>query len=333
MSIDRRLREAFLATGQETEGAIDVEHHLRRAVTRARPREIGRAAAAVALVVALVAIPVVLSKPAKSTSTSGATATPAAAAGALADLKPIVSVTSASAQSERKSVTRLSRKNPFEPLGQQSGTGGGGTSGLAATASLGAGAGGGTATTTGGTGTSGTTTDTSGSTGGSSTGSTDSGSTGSTDSGSTVFYYTYVADVTFGEVDKTKQYDVRQLRALPSSDLPVVVFMGATSEGDTAVFLVGSGAAVTGEGKCKPSDDNCVFLYLKTDETVSIAVGDATGALTTYELKLREIKVKKLDQPATASGASASRASKKATARSRARARHARAKGFFQLFG
>jgi hypothetical protein len=55
MSIDRRLREAFLATGQETEGAIDVEHHLRRAVTRARPREIGRAAAAVALVVALVA--------------------------------------------------------------------------------------------------------------------------------------------------------------------------------------------------------------------------------------------------------------------------------------
>ena len=43
MSIDRRLREAFLAAGQETDGEIDVERHLQRAV------------AAAALVVALVA--------------------------------------------------------------------------------------------------------------------------------------------------------------------------------------------------------------------------------------------------------------------------------------
>jgi hypothetical protein len=55
MSIDRRLREAFLAAGQEMDEAIDVEHHLRRAVTRARPREIGRAAATVVLLVTLVA--------------------------------------------------------------------------------------------------------------------------------------------------------------------------------------------------------------------------------------------------------------------------------------
>jgi hypothetical protein len=109
--------------------------------------------------------------------------------------------------------------------------------------------------------------------------------------------------------------------------------MGATSEGDTAVFLVGSGAAVTGEGKCKPSDDECVFLYLKPDETASIAVGDATGALTTYELKLREIKVKKLDQPPTADSSSTGKVSKKSDVRSATRTRRARAKGFFQLFG
>jgi hypothetical protein len=172
-----------------------------------------------------------------------------------------------------------------------------------------------------------------GSTAGGSTGSTGSSGGSSGSGSSTTFYYTYVADVTFGETGKTKQYDVRQLRALPSSDLPVVVFMGATSEGDTAVFLVASGAAVTGEGKCKPSDDDCVFLYLKPDETASIAVGDATGALTTYELKLREIKVKKLDQPPTASGSSAGKEAKKSEARSAARTARARAKGFFQLFG
>ena len=55
MSIDRRLRDAFLAASQETEDGIDVERHLRRAVARARPREIGRAVATAALVVALVA--------------------------------------------------------------------------------------------------------------------------------------------------------------------------------------------------------------------------------------------------------------------------------------
>jgi hypothetical protein len=55
MSIDRRLRDAFLAAVQETDGEIDVVRHLQRAVARARPREVGRAVATAALVVALVA--------------------------------------------------------------------------------------------------------------------------------------------------------------------------------------------------------------------------------------------------------------------------------------
>jgi len=297
---------------------------------------------ALALVVALVAIPIVLSKPAKSVSPTAAASAPAAAPAALPELRPIVNVTSASARTERNSVKRLSRKNPFAPLVHaQTQSAGGTVPGLGSAAAVGAT--GGSGATTGGTGTAGTIPGSTGSTGGGSTGSTGStgggstggGSTGggSTDTGSTVFYYTYVADVKFGEVGKTKQHDVRQLRALPSSDLPVVVFMGATSEGDTAVFLVAGGAAVTGEGKCKPSDDECVFLYLKPDESATIAVGDATGALTTYELKLNEIKVKKLDSPPTASGASNSKASKKAAKRAQARASRTRAKGFFRAFG
>jgi hypothetical protein len=288
---------------------------------------------ALALVVALVAIPVVLSKPAKTGSTAGTSPTPAAGAAAVPELRPIATVTPASIRTERKSVTRLSRKNPFAPLGrvQDEAVGGSAPGGLGSTASIGAT--GDTGATTGGTGTAGTTTGTTGSTGGGSTPSTGSTGGGSTGGGSTVSYYTYVADVKFGEVGKTKQHDVRQLRALPSSDLPVVVFMGATSEGDTAVFLVTSGAAVTGEGKCKPSPEECVFLYLKPDESASIAVGDTTGALTTYELKLNEIKVKKLDHPPAASDASNSKAAKKAATRSQARTSRTRTKGFFRLFG
>jgi len=54
MSIDRRLRDAFLAAGQDGDVELDVERHLRRAVARARPREVGRAVATAALVLALV---------------------------------------------------------------------------------------------------------------------------------------------------------------------------------------------------------------------------------------------------------------------------------------
>jgi hypothetical protein len=53
MSIDRRLRDAFVAAGREPEGDLDVEAHLRRAVARARPREVGRAVAIVILVASL----------------------------------------------------------------------------------------------------------------------------------------------------------------------------------------------------------------------------------------------------------------------------------------
>jgi hypothetical protein len=290
---------------------------------------------AVGLLVALVAIPVVLSKPAKSPS-STVPSTPPSAASAVSELKPIVELTSASTQSERKSVQRLPRKNPFAPLVHaQSDAGTGSAPGGLASAGIGSGTTGSSGATaaTGG-GTAGSTSGSVGSTGGGSTGGGSTGSTGSSGGGTnTTTSYTYMADVRFGEVGKTKQYDVLQLRALPSSDVPVVVFMGATSEGDTAVFLVGSGAAVTGEGKCKPTEDECVFLYLKPDETAQIAVGDATGALTTYELKLREIKVKKLDQPPTADGASTSTAARKSDGRSASRVRRARAKGFFQLFG
>ena len=54
MSIDRRLREAFVGD-DERANDLDVERHLRSAVTRAHRRELGRAAAASVLALVLVA--------------------------------------------------------------------------------------------------------------------------------------------------------------------------------------------------------------------------------------------------------------------------------------
>ena len=275
---------------------------------------------AIALVVALVAVPVLLSKPAKESATP-ASATTGTAVNALAELRPLATLTPSVEIKERKDVVRLSRKNPFEPLVKPSATTGGGGS----TGTTGAGgstsAGGGTQAGGDSTGSSGTTGTTGGSTG--STG-------GSTGSGtSKTFYYTYVADVTFGKVGDPQEHKVQQLRALPSSDNPVVVFMGATASADKAVFLVSSGATVTGEGTCKPKDDACVFLYLKAVDSASIAVGDATGALTTYDLKLHEITTKKLDKPASTSASSSAKA--RAAVGTKARRQPTR-NTFFQSF-
>jgi hypothetical protein len=301
---------------------------------------------AAALVVALVAVPLLLSKPANESATGGGAApvgTPApGTASPLSELKPIAEVKDANATTERKSVDRLSGRNPFEPLKKDEAAGAGatgssapaGTTGpVGATGGGGAVAGGDTGTGSG---------SGSGTTGG--TGSTGSGSSGS--GSSETFYYTFVADVTFGKVDETKRRKIQQLRALPSSELPVIVFMGATADGDKAVFLIGSGADVTGDGTCKPSGEQCSFLYMKPGDSASIVVGDASGALTTYELKLHKISIEKLDQPPGATSSSVkksatmkqaaqiSKQEKRAKRLKRAERRKAtaRAKGFFQLF-
>jgi hypothetical protein len=284
---------------------------------------------AVGLALALVAIPLLLSKPAEqgasattaSTGTTGAAAAPGGFS--LPELKPAVSVSSAAGSTERKSVRRLTRKNPFQPLVQpkaaKSGAGAptsGGDAG--AGAGSGAGSGAGTPTTTGG-----------GSTG--STGSSGSGSSG-------VTYFTYVAKVNFGELGNTKTMTIQQLRSLPSSDNPIVVFMGATLDGEKAVFLVSADADLSGDGTCKPNTDQCVFLYLDKGDSETLEIAGSDGSLKTYELKLNSIDTKVLDE-APSAGASSSanakraRAAVKAQARAARRAHRAQAGRYFNALG
>jgi hypothetical protein len=254
---------------------------------------------AIALVVALVAIPVVLSKPAKEAGAPvSATAAPAVGGAGgtslLPELKPIANLTPATDDRERKSVDRLARKNPFEPLvktkssssssSESAPAGGAGLSGTPASA-------------TGGGTTAGTTT---GTTGGGS-----AGTSPSTGSDTAQTYYTYVAKVKFGLLGATENKTLQRMRAMPSTDNPIVVFLGATTDAETAVFLVSTSADPSGDGKCKPSDDQCTFLYMKEGETQTFDVADDTGALKTYELTLRKIESKLIETP-TDSGANSS---------------------------
>lgn len=268
---------------------------------------------AIALVVALVAIPVVLSKPAKEPG-APVTVTAAPAVGGtggtslLPELQPIASVDAAD-DSERKSVDRLGRRNPFEPLVKTKSSSS--ASGSGSPPAGGTGLGGTPASQTGGdSGMPGTGT-TAGTTG-SGTGTT--GTSPSTVPDTTQAYYTYVAEVKFGELGATENRTLQRMRAMPSTDNPIVVFLGATTDAETAVFLVSTSADPSGDGKCKPSDDQCTFLYMKEGDTQTFGVADETGALKTYELTLRKIESKLIEAP-SASGSKSS-----AKGRSQARA-------------
>jgi len=75
--------------------------------------------------------------------------------------------------------------------------------------------------------------------------------------------YTYVIDVTLTRGNHTRRIKgMRRLDMLPNSSSPLLVFLGVDSKAANAVFLADSSLELAGEGKCKPSDDDCNFLYL-----------------------------------------------------------------------
>ena len=73
--------------------------------------------------------------------------------------------------------------------------------------------------------------------------------------------YTYVADVSFGREGSERSYrGLQRLEMLPSTDSPLLVFLGATKSGGDAVFLVDSNLSQAGEGSC--ADRACSVLSL-----------------------------------------------------------------------
>jgi len=252
---------------------------------------------AVALVIALIAIPVLLSKPAGSTpsATPAAPTAPATGAGgSLSAFQPVVSSEGAKSSEIRKALTGFKSKDPFKVQGLATASGSGGDQGSVQVE-------GGGATTSGDSG--------SGSTTGGGSASPESTSGSGDSSGTTApsgpTYYTYTADVRFGKEGNLDKKTLKRFRALPSSDNPVVVFMGVTVDGESAVFLVSSASGTTGEGDCQPSD-TCTFLYMKPGQQQAFESVDGNDQVVTYVLKLLEINVEKTDAPEGSSSASSS---------------------------
>ena len=96
-------------------------------------------------------------------------------------------------------------------------------------------------------------------------------------------------DVKVGpEGDLVKKTGVKQLKMLPSSTTPVVVFLGTSERGGRASFLVSSDVtAVSGDGACLTTTPTCQFLTLKTGEAASFEYAPDT---LTYKLKLLAIR-------------------------------------------
>ena len=80
--------------------------------------------------------------------------------------------------------------------------------------------------------------------------------------------YTYTADVQFGPVQSLQRFvGVQRLDLIPSRDLPLIMYLGAASDHETAVFMIDSRLSQGGEGRCVPKDSLCTFLELKPIES------------------------------------------------------------------
>jgi hypothetical protein len=245
-------------------------------------REKRLAPLAILLLAGIVAVPIVLAKgedeqPAPPTPTTATTASVAP----VIEGQPDEGTTASKLQT-------FSPRDPFEPTSSAgTGTTGGDTTGGTTT-----GTGGGTSDTTtpstggGGGGGGGATTGTEPSTG---TGTGTPPGTGNTTGETRTTLFTYTVDLRFGEGGNVEAFKgVQRLDLIPDGNNPKVVFLGVTTTGKTAVFLVSDDIGVDTGGRCRPSADQCSFLYLRPDDEHDQALlTDSDG--TVYHLRLLRI--------------------------------------------
>jgi hypothetical protein len=129
--------------------------------------------------------------------------------------------------------------------------------------------------------------------------------------------------VRFGDSqgDSLERMNLPRLKALPSADDPVVVYLGPGKGGKTAVFMVDEGVVAQGDASCKPSPANCETLVMRPGDTEFLDVTDETGSTSAqYQLDLLKIKT---STTADAAKATKARAKSSKAGRSVLRARQA----------
>lgn len=79
--------------------------------------------------------------------------------------------------------------------------------------------------------------------------------------------YTHTVDVRFGRRGQIRlRRDIARLQPIPSEERPLLVYLGTTPSGYSAVFLVDQSLEQRGDGICKPSRSNCALLYLRPED-------------------------------------------------------------------
>ena len=121
-------------------------------------------------------------------------------------------------------------------------------------------------------------------------------------------YETYSLTVRFGDSSSAEleKSNLPRLKALPSAEDPVLVYLGPGKDAKTAVFLLDEGVEVQGDGVCKPRPSNCETLHMHVGDTEFLDVKDETGTVTAqYQLDLLSIKKSRTTNAAKASKARA----------------------------
>jgi hypothetical protein len=246
---------------------------------------------ALLLLIALVAVPVVLAKKSGgegAAPTPVATPNPKASAKDDEELAKLATVElDESAPGEGSALDTFDPSNPFRPpqkvVDQEKQSDAGSTSAGPDDVSVQVDEGQ-TVTSGGGTGGS----------GGAGGGTTGGGTTGGGDQPqeTVTTQYKYVIDVTFtanGRKRHVKGMD--RLDMLPNEGNPLLLFLGAESDGDNAVFLVDSTLTAAGEGHCEPSAKECGFLHIGagSEHEFTNEEGDS------YTLRIDEIRKVKVD--------------------------------------
>jgi hypothetical protein len=111
-------------------------------------------------------------------------------------------------------------------------------------------------------------------------------------------YSLYELTVRFGQSEDTapERKDVKRLEALPSSDEPVLIYLGVLKDKKTAVFMVDSGVVARGDGVCRPSRSTCETIHLKEGETEFLDVpsdsGDGSTSTSSAQYELDVVKIR-----------------------------------------
>ena len=136
-------------------------------------------------------------------------------------------------------------------------------------------------------------------------------------------YELYSLTVRFGDSssDTLERMNLPRLKALPSADEPVLVYLGPGDGGKTAIFMVDEGVVAQGDASCKPSPANCETIHMRPGDTEFLDVTDEDGNVgAQYQLDLLKIKT---SSTADAAKAAKARVAASKTGRSVLRARQA----------